>query len=194
VSSDFIAEIQRLLETHIEGDRSNSTGSEEQYGEDQLSQAIRQELRSLSSQGFEVKDLGERRLKGLENPEYIYLMYPHSLASRLDVQRQLEQKSAQQAAPGVGQKMPGSQLTIDTENVWDLWNVSLRLEMLCSTLENPDSHELKPPETALLERMKNRGGEITDRFLINFVEHQISRIEVSGSLLYIRGRFSFFLV
>lgn len=184
VSSDFIAEIQRLLETHIEGDRSNSTGSEEQYGEDQLSQAIRQELRSLSSQGFEVKDLGERRLKGLENPEYIYLMYPHSLASRLDVQRQLEQKSAQQAAPGVGQKMPGSQLTIDTENVWDLWNVSLRLEMLCSTLENPDSHELKPPETALLERMKNRGGEITDRFLINFVEHQISRIEVCPHLFH----------
>lgn len=177
VSSDFIAEIQRLLETHIEGDRSNSAGSEEQFGDDQLSQAIRQELRSLSSQGFEVKDLGERRLKGLENPEYIYLMYPHSLASRLEVQRQLEQK-AQQPAQGAGQKTADSQLTIDTENVWDLWNVSLRLEMLCSTLENPESQELKPPETALLERMKNRGGEITDRFLINFVEHQISRIEV----------------
>ena len=183
VSSDFIAEIQRLLETHIEGDRSNSTGSEEQFGDDYISQAIRQELRSLSSQGFEVKDLGERRLKGLENPEYIYLMYPHSLASRLAVQRSLEQKPP---PPGtelatVGQKMADSQLTIDTDNVWDLWNVSLRLEMLCSALENSGSMELKPPETALLERMKNRGGEITDRFLINFVEHQISRIEVSNS-------------
>ncbi|KAL1650954.1 hypothetical protein SLS61_005722 [Didymella pomorum] len=180
VSSDFIAEIQRLLETHIEGDRSNSTGSEEAYSDDIHSQLIRQELRSLSSQGFEVKDLGERRLKGLENPEYIYLMYPHSLASRLVVQRQLEQ----QAAPPVqeqsaGQKERNSQLTIDTEDVWDLWNISLRLEMLCSTLENPGSSELKAPETALLERMKNRGGEITDRFLINFVEHQISRIEVN---------------
>jgi adenylate cyclase len=182
VSSDFIAEIQRLLETHIEGDRSNSTGSEEAYGDDVHSQLIRQELRSLSSQGFEVKDLGERRLKGLENPEYIYLMYPHSLASRLVVQNQLEQ-AAEPAAPAyetsVGQKMPGSKLTIDTEDVWDLWNISLRLEMLCSTLENPGSSELKAPETALLERMKNKGGEITDRFLINFVEHQISRIEVS---------------
>jgi adenylate cyclase len=178
VSSDFIAEIQRLLETHIEGDRSNSTGSEEQLGDDMMSQAIRQELRSLSSQGFEVKDLGERRLKGLENPEYIYLMYPHSLASRLAVQRQLEAKQPPPQASQVGQKMPGSELMIDTENVWDLWNVSLRLEMLCSTLESPGSVELKPPETALLERMKNRGGEITDRFLINFVEHQISRIEV----------------
>jgi adenylate cyclase len=178
VSSDFIAEVQRLLETHIEGDRTNSTGSEEQYGDDFISQAIRQELRSLSSQGFEVKDLGERRLKGLENPEYIYLMYPHSLASRLAVQRQLEQKPAPNAEAQIGQKMADSQLTIDTDNVWDLWNVSLRLEMLCSALENPGAVVLKPPETALLERMKNRGGEITDRFLINFVEHQISRIEV----------------
>ncbi|KAF2001416.1 PP2C-domain-containing protein [Amniculicola lignicola CBS 123094] len=189
VSSDFIAEIQRLLETHIEGDRSNSTGSEESLNDDLMTQAIRQELRSLSSQGFEVKDLGERRLKGLENPEYIYLMYPHSLASRLAVQRQ-QQEAQKQPAPATaaqaGQKMPGSELTIDTENVWDLWNVSLRLEMLCSTLENPESAELKPPETALLERMKNRGGEITDRFLLNFVEHQISRIETCATTLALR--------
>jgi adenylate cyclase len=179
VSSDFIAEIQRLLETHIEGDRSNSAGSDEAFSEDSNSQLIRQELRSLSSQGFEVKDLGERRLKGLENPEYIYLMYPHSLASRLAVQRQTtEQKPASANESQVGQKMANSQLTIDTEDVWDLWNISLRLEMLCSSLESPGTSELKPPETALLERMKSRGGEITDRFLLNFVEHQISRIEV----------------
>ena len=89
-------------------------------------------------------------------------------------------REAQQAAEkGAAVKTRESQLTIDVENVWDLWNVSLRLEMLCSTLECPGSTSLKPPETALLERMKERGGEITDRFLINFVEHQVSRIEVS---------------
>jgi adenylate cyclase len=180
VSSDFIAEIQRLLETHIEGDRSNSAGSDEAFSEDTNSQLIRQELRSLSSQGFEVKDLGERRLKGLENPEYIYLMYPHSLASRLAVQRQVnEQPAAPSTEAQAGQKMANSELTIDTDDVWDLWNISLRLEMLCSSLESPGAVEIKPPETALLERMKSRGGEITDRFLLNFVEHQISRIEVS---------------
>lgn len=182
VSTDFIGEVQRLLETHIEGDRNGSIGSEEGYAEDAITQSIRQELRLLSSQGFEVKELGERRLKGLENPEYIYLMYPHSLANRLTVQRQIEPKPAEtpsNAPAQAGHKTATSQLTIDTENVWGLWNVSLRLEMLCSTLENPGSLELKPPETALLERMKSRGGEITDRFLLNFIEHQVSRIEVS---------------
>jgi adenylate cyclase len=178
VSSDFIAEIQRLLETHIESDRSSSTGSEDTIADDMMSLTIRRELRSLSSQGFEVKDLGERRLKGLENPEYIYLMYPHALSSRLLVQQQRAAAEAQ-AQAGSAVKTRDSQLTIDTENVWDLWNVSLRLEMLCSSLESPGNTELKAPETALLERMKERGGEITDRFLINFVEHQISRIEVS---------------
>jgi adenylate cyclase len=178
VSADFISQIQRLLETQEEGgDRNNSTGSEDALGEDSLSQTIRQELRSLSSQGFEVKDLGERRLKGLENPEYIYLMYPHALASRLVVQRQLEANKPQPSSEDAA-KRGDTELTIDPQNVWDLWNVSLRLEMLCSTLENPGTVELKAPETALLERMKNRSNELTDRFLLNFVEHQVSRIEV----------------
>ncbi|KAI9704552.1 MAG: cysteinyl-tRNA synthetase [Bogoriella megaspora] len=189
VSSDFILEIQSLLETHIETDRSGSGGSEESMNDDLTLQHIRRELRSLSSQGFEVKDLGERRLKGLENPEYIYLMYPHSLSSRLVIQQQradAEALAASQSA-AAGTKTRDSRLTFDTQNVWDLWNVSLRLEMLCSTLECPGSVELKAPETALLERMKNRGGEITDRFLINFVEHQISRIETCITTLTLRN-------
>jgi adenylate cyclase len=194
VSSDFIAEIQRLLETHIETDRSGSAGSDDAMGDEMIGNAIRRELRSLSSQGFEVKDLGQRNLKGLENPEYIYLMYPHSLAARLVVQQQqqaqAELKKAAAAAPNnnVGIESPtgaaatksaDSQLSIDTDHVWDLWSVSLRLEMLCSSLETTGLTALKAPETALLERMKQRGGEITDRFVINFIEHQISRIEVS---------------
>jgi len=181
VSSDFIAEVQRLLESHIETDRTNSTGSEETLSDDLLTESIRRELRSLSSQGFEVKDLGQRTLKGLENPEYIYLMYPHTLASRLLVQQQKAEAEARNNAEknSLTARQRGSPLTVDTQNVWDLWNVSLRLEMLCSSLESTGVTSLKPPETALLERMKQREGEVTDRFLVNFVEHQISRIEVS---------------
>jgi adenylate cyclase len=82
-------------------------------------------------------------------------------------------------APEEAPRVRNADLSIDPQHVWDLWSVSLRLEMLCSTLENPGSVELKAPETALLERMKNRSDDgLTDRFLLNFVEHQISRIEV----------------
>ncbi|KAK4984663.1 hypothetical protein LTR50_006454 [Elasticomyces elasticus] len=188
VSADFIAEIQRMLETHIESDRSSSTGSEETMGDEPSTVAIRRELRSLSSQGFEVKDLGQRSLKGLENPEYIYLMYPHALASRLAVQQQRQEAEAAIQHPDLhAKKTRDSQLTIETDHVWDLWNVSLRLEMLCSSLENTGERALKPPETALLERMRNKGGEITDRFLVNFLEHQISRIETCTNTLALRN-------
>ncbi|KAK3072757.1 hypothetical protein LTR53_006219 [Teratosphaeriaceae sp. CCFEE 6253] len=77
--------------------------------------------------------------------------------------------------------------TVDTENVWALWNISLRLEMLCSSLEATGAGTLKAPETALLERMKSRTDEVTDRFLVNFVEHQISRIETCISTLAVRN-------
>jgi adenylate cyclase len=179
VSHDFLTEIMKTLENNIESDRTGSTGSEETLNDDIINQSIRRDLQELGRIGFEVKDLGYRTLKGLENPEHVHLMYPHSLASRLIVQQQRAEAHAR-ANPGQdATKMANSQLTIDTNNVWDLWNVSLRLEILCSTLENTGARTLKAPDTALIERMKHGGGEITDRFLINLVEHQISRIEVS---------------
>jgi len=183
VSADFISEIQRCLETYSESDRNGSTGSEDQFDNDLVSQAIRRELRSLSSQGFEVKDMGERKLKGLENPEYIYLMYPHALSGRIQYQQRLAEgdKVVQIEEPAALQQQ--SQLSIDTDTVWALWTVSLRLEMLCSSLEGEKGAEvpLQPPETAMLEKMKYRGGEVTDRFLVNFMTHQVSRIEVHSS-------------
>lgn len=178
VSSDFIAEIHRVLETYADTDRTGSGGSDDAMGEDALSAEIRKELRQLSTQGFEVKDLGSHKLKGLENPEYLYLMYPHALAGRLAAQQARTDAEAAAASVDPASKSRDSQLTMETQNVWDLWAVSLRLEMICSAMESSTSAGLKPPERSVLERMKNRGGEVTDRFLVSFVEHQVSRIEV----------------
>ncbi|TVY85487.1 Adenylate cyclase [Lachnellula suecica] len=186
VSADFISEIQRCLETYSDIDRSGSTGSEEAYDSDMLSQSIRRELGSLSSQGFEVKDIGERKLKGLENPEYIYLMYPHALAGRIHYQQRLADTDKLMTVEEPASLSRQSQLQIDTESVWALWAVSLRLEMLCSSLEGEKGTELQAPETAMMEKMKNRGGEVTDRFLVNFLTHQVSRIETCISALAVR--------
>ncbi|KAL8727767.1 MAG: hypothetical protein Q9166_005822 [cf. Caloplaca sp. 2 TL-2023] len=186
VSSDFIAEIHRVLETYAETDRAGSTGSDD-MGDDVLSAEIRKELRQLSTQGFEVKDLGSHKLKGLENPEYLYLMYPHALAGRLAAQQARTDAEAAAASVDPASKTRDSKLTMETENVWDLWSVSLRLEMICSAMESPGTTTLRPPERSVLEKMKNRGGEVTDRFLVAFVEHQVSRIETSISALYARN-------
>lgn len=178
VSADYIAEIQRSLETYADPERSGSTGSQDSLNDDPMGQMITRELRALSSQGFEVKDLGTQKLKGLENPELLFLTYPHSLAGRLIAQQQRSDAEAAAASNEPASLQPNSTLDFDTEYLWALWNISLRLEMLCSALESPGTNALKPPEKSVLERMKNRGGEVTDRFLVSFLEHQVTRIEV----------------
>ncbi|KAL2165456.1 hypothetical protein VTH06DRAFT_754 [Thermothelomyces fergusii] len=190
VSSDFIMEIQRCLETYQEGGASDDgLGDDDDDAaaaddDDGFARAIRNELRSLSSQGFEVKDLGEKKLKGLENPEYIYSLYPHALAGRID-QHQLHER-AQAAAYQPAMLSPGSQLAIDPEDIWATWHVALRLEMLCSVLEDVSRRQLHPPETELMDRIRQRGGEMSEQFLINFLEHQVSRIETCVSTLAVR--------
>ncbi|OTB05955.1 hypothetical protein M426DRAFT_121713 [Hypoxylon sp. CI-4A] len=184
VSADFISEIQRCLETYQENERNGLTGSEDTFDDDASSAAIRRELKSLSSQGFEVKEMGERKLKGLENPEYIYSLYPHVLAGRIEHHNSGTAAAEATEKPAVLQG--GSDLGFDPEIIWSLWKVSLRLEMLCSSLEEMSGRGLQPPETELLERMKQRGGEVTERFLFNFMEHQVSRIETCISTISMR--------
>ena len=191
VSNEFISEMQRTLEANADDERRDSIGSQDTVNDDALSSQIRRELRQLSSQGFEVKDLGEKKLKGLENPEFLYLMYPHSLAGRLTVPPGAETKvlmggpdaqAAETSEPGALSK--DSELTqgMELDEVWKLWDVGLRLEMLCSCLESPErAIGLRKPELSLLTRMKEKGGTMTDAFMMNLLEHQVTRVEVSIS-------------
>ncbi|KAI1333241.1 protein phosphatase 2C [Xylariaceae sp. FL0255] len=184
VSADFISEIQRCLEVYQDNDRAGSTGSDDAFDDDATAPIIRKELKSLSSQGFEVKEMGERKLKGLENPEYVYSLYPHALAGRIPFHMPPAANDVQ--IDEHARLVPGSQFDLDPEIIWSLWRLSLRLEMLCSTLEEMSGRGLQPPETEMLERMKQRGGEVTDRFIYNFMEHQVSRIETCVSNISLR--------
>ncbi|GAM86594.1 hypothetical protein ANO11243_046080 [Dothideomycetidae sp. 11243] len=189
VSSDFIAEIQRLLETHYESDRAGSAGSEDTLSDDLISQAIRRELRSLSSQGFEVKDLGLRHLKGLENPEYIYLMYPHSLASRLEVQQQRKDAEAAAAAapPAADTRAPGSQLSVDDDVVYNLYNVGTRLETLCAKMEVRNSPDLPAPFNQAREKFPLPTNDMTDGLLLALLNTLVTRVETATTSLAIRN-------
>jgi adenylate cyclase len=132
-------------------------------------------------------------MKGLENPEYLYLMYPHSLAGRLTIPPGAEQEvqlGSDASNPNDDKAGPGSlgkdsQLSLNLEAVWKLWDVGLRLEMLCSFLETPErAAGLHKPELSLLTRMKERGGVQTDGFMLNLLEHQVTRVEVSLPIFF----------
>lgn len=175
VSSDFMGDIQRNLEVFADSERAASTGSEENYTMDNMGYSIRRELQQLNSQGFVIKDQGEQKLKGLENPEPLYLVFPHALSGRLT---NLEEKAAKESAPTTISKH--SQLEIQTDLIWRLWEVTLRLERLCGALENAVDPRLKEPNVALFNVVKNHGGELADSTVISLVEQQVVRIEVSN--------------
>ncbi|EQL38093.1 hypothetical protein RJZ56_004331 [Blastomyces dermatitidis] len=183
VSADFVAEIQRNLETFADYDRASSIDSSEgAYFDDYLSNSIRRELYQLSTQGFEVKDMGERKLKGLENPEFVYLMYPHSLAGRLNAPREsIDDPDTLPIALG-----RDKHLTIEASLVWRLWTVALRLEAFCSALENFGEVGIRQPEMSLLNAVRERPGEVTDSLVLNLIEHQVTRIETCANTLTIR--------
>ncbi|KAL5346807.1 hypothetical protein ACLOAV_007948 [Pseudogymnoascus australis] len=195
VSADFISEIQRCLENYSETERpATSTALDEM--DDPSAENIRRELRSLSSQGFEVKPMGERKLKGLENPEYIYLMYPHALSGRITYQPLLGCDLAEAAATKLKEESgkedlqlsfePKGDLSIDPESVWELWRTSLRLEMICDGFEDGVSKPLYGPHTELVEKLATRGSDLTDDLLVGFMQNLVVRIEACVANLALR--------
>ena len=182
VSSDFMTDIQRNLEIFADAERSASTSSNESHPRvDSLGQNIRRELNQLNSQGFVIKDQGERKLKGLENPEPLYLVYPHSLAGRLTT---IEESTGETSGPAT--LKPGSELDLKTDLIWHLWDVTLRLERLCGALENPTNPRLREPNIALFNMVKNHGGELNDSTVISLVDQQVTRIEATVNTLSVR--------
>ncbi|KAJ5380913.1 Adenylate cyclase [Penicillium cataractarum] len=184
VSSDFMSDIQRNLEIFADAERSASTSSTDSHPRvDSLGHNIRRELNQLNSQGFVIKDQGERKLKGLENPEPLYLVYPHSLAGRLTSLEEAQQEKEGQ--PATIEK--ASKLNLNTDDIWRLWEVTLRLERICGALENPTSAGLGEPNVALFNMVKNHGGELNDPTVLSLIDQQVTRIEATINTLTVRN-------
>ena len=197
VSSDFISEIQRCLENYQEtADRpagSVAGIAEDEFDDEQFAASIRKDLRALSSQGFEVKDMGERKLKGLENPEVIYSLYPHALVGRIEFHQLHERQEAAGLMGPTAEKTMATALSgslvgpsaVDPEMVWATWKVALRLEMVCSALETENPGLPAIPEVELLERVRLLG-DVSEIFLLRFLTQQVCRIEASINTIEVR--------
>ncbi|KAL7268125.1 cysteinyl-tRNA synthetase [Rhizina undulata] len=171
VSSDFVTEMNRMLKAYDSAEAANMS-PEDIFGEEVAAQAITREIRTLSSQGFELKELGERKLKGLENPEFIYLMYPPNLAGR---------ESAARDAPKTEAKP-----SIDPEQIWALWDVSLKLEMLCSAVNTTDVPIRRTQSLEMAAKLKGLGEGASDQVILPLLEHIVTRIENCVANLYLR--------
>lgn len=172
VSSDFMSELDRIQRYYAESERSSSVGSASDY--DDPFQNVRRELHQLSILGFEVVDQGERKLKGLENPEPVYQISPTALSGRLVVEEGIS--PTEELNPVTLQV--NSQLDIDPDFIWGLWDITLRLERLCSCLEVPSPLHHNTPKGSLMNAIQNGGGEMTDSAILGLLDIQITRLEV----------------
>jgi adenylate cyclase len=172
VSSDFMSELDRIQRYYAENERSSSVGSASDY--DDPFQNVRRELQQLNVLGFEVKDQGERKLKGLENPEPVYQVSPTGLSGRLVVQEGIAPPEERNPVT----LQVDSQLDIDPNLLWGLWDLTLRLERLCSGLEVPSAQHHSTPKVSLMNAIQNGGGEMTDSAILGLLDIQITRLEV----------------
>ncbi|CAO3651275.1 unnamed protein product [Cunninghamella echinulata] len=73
-------------QTSISPDLTNRQQQQQQEQKDGLGYLVR-DIQQLKSLGFQVMELGERRLKGLETPEMLSFVYPKQLSGRMETDK-----------------------------------------------------------------------------------------------------------
>lgn len=160
------------------------------------------DIQQLKRLGFHIVEMGEHRLKGLETPEMLSLIFPKQLAGRMELKNQVEsvvsatpqteineptfrrQSSSFSACPPVHRK-------IDASLVTSLSELTVRLESL-TTGHLPNSSRagaLFQYSQALHKRVEEIA---SDEEMLMLIENFIARIENVVSSLYLKkvGRFS----
>ncbi|KAF3220706.1 cysteinyl-tRNA synthetase [Orbilia oligospora] len=176
VSMDYLTELKKVDALYPHEETATASKPNDSFGDVTYEDSIRNDLRNLrNANGWIIKPLGEKKLKGLENPEIISLMIPPSLAGR--------------ESDKLIEKSPPSETGLTPEMVLPLYDCTLRLEKLCSQLNSKglmsqfilDGQYSKD----MLQKKIQEGG--TDPRILEFVEYVITRIESSITTLYLRS-------
>ncbi|CAG8441853.1 2514_t:CDS:2 [Ambispora gerdemannii] len=208
VSADVESEI-RLLEAMIDNDptmgtsRKNSQDAEGEYevaaaaaaalesngrveGPPSLSSnsGIDKTILSLRKMGFVVRKIGETKLKGLENPEELSLIYPEPLKGRLEE----DQKKANQRSSVITPEKiyePSTQI-LDPSSIRALGYLCLRLERVASGYVNTRRTRNSRTDylTGLLTFHVKDNAD--DEELLRITESLITRIENAISTLALK--------
>lgn len=187
VSSDFIAHFTKILEIHQkctteqEKDKANEV-LEGFYQDTQIGLIVEAELEKLERIGWIMEDLGEKKLKGLETPERIMLLYPKTLASRFQVAN--NQLKMDEGKDSKSQAIGGA---ISVELVVRLRAMSMRLERFCSAL----SGNVKEPDGSLRDLHELKlDKKFNEEEMITLIDHVVTRVENCVGMLMMRQAMS----
>lgn len=183
MSNDFYTEFHKILDTH-ESIKAGRLTIEGAYGSKSRGQVIENQLQQLEQIGWVEKSIGSKKLKGLETPESIFLIYPRPLRARMQVL-----STGQEG--GIENKTPRLTNTgLSTVNVWQLRKLALRLERVCNFLA---AQQTMSADANTIENFyESFGGNRTQMNLKTqnytnvLLEHTITRIENCVMTLTVR--------
>lgn len=178
VSSDFLHEMEQLYHIH-DSIKIGELSLEAAYeGNLRAGEIIEKEIASLEEMGVSYFPLGERKLKGLETPEMITLVYPKRLELRFEIFKKRADEDDQYKGRIVG--------AVPVDAVYQLRTLSLRLENICAAVNvgmRMDENFLKHSSEIILESTAKRFKEME---LVALLNHLVTRIENSIANLELR--------
>ncbi|RUP25516.1 hypothetical protein BC936DRAFT_138831 [Jimgerdemannia flammicorona] len=149
----------------------------------------------LKKIGFTVVEIGDRKLKGLETPETLSLIYPKALVGRIEHDKLKSQPATTLTVPNsVKEKQPddGEGLVaqnLDPELIRRLGYICLRLERVSSGNVYPRgvggsrASRADPMNGLLTFHVKDNA---EDEELLRIMDHLVTRIENAANTLYLR--------
>lgn len=188
-SSDVLKEVQGLYD-YLETDEDDEV--------EQLPSDVGRDITQLRRLGLGVLDMGERKLKGLEVPERLFLVYPKALSGRLEMSTQLRENVEVNSARLYG----GEDRVISLDDVKQLVVLCVRLESLSAgkVFGDRQTHMEASPalnDAAIIRQQAARwhaahtfgptvSAEMTDEELMAIIESLTTRIENALSTMYLK--------
>lgn len=173
LSNDFMSEFNKVMKYHKMVTEEGKS-LKEVYGEEIVGEVLEREIAMLETTGWIFFDYGEQKLKGLETKEFITIVYPKILASR----HEFSQKDTKSK-------------TIDEDLLFNLRTISNRLETILSALSGStlESENIKVTHNYLNSEARTAiVKSVTDKQLLSFFDHMVTRIESTVALLQLRQR------
>ncbi|CAR21495.1 adenylate cyclase [Lachancea thermotolerans CBS 6340] len=175
LSSDFCSEFNKILGLHERVVKENAP-LKEVYGEEFVGEIMEREVHLLESIGWEFRELGEKKLKGLETKEFITIAYPKALEARHGFTTRDAETSL-----------------VDEETLFQLRAVSTKLESLVSVLNGVMLEKKEYSEAGSYVNLDKKqisavSHSTTEGDRIALLDHIITRLESIVATLQIRQR------
>lgn len=182
MSSDFCDEIKNLYEIHEKIEGGKTTISEAYQGNVLAGEIIEREIHSLEENGCSYFELGEKKLKGLETPELVTLVFPKKLEVRFEI---FQQRLSKDEDIGSATRVVGA---LPVQSIYGLRTVSLKLENLCSSMSGGYhvNEGFQKNSSGIISEKINTDFKESD--LISLFNHIVTRIENCVVILELRQR------